>query len=161
TNVFTAKMTMAKARGMTLMEQPEAAEAVSTRKTVVSARNHRGNAVLLRRIFRAKRRRLKAKRRRVGADRRRSADSCCSGAAREAYETAGGCGGCYAQQRTAPKPSETARKRSRASTAASEVTGHGVAPFGNNKRPCLKQPEAGWVAISGGCGVEYGWISLF
>jgi hypothetical protein len=85
TNVFTAKMTMAKARGMTLMEQPEAAEAVSTRKTVVSARNHRGNAVLLRRIFRAKRRR-------VGADRRRSADSCCSGAAREAYETAGGCG---------------------------------------------------------------------
>ncbi|MDR2494662.1 MAG: hypothetical protein LBD24_05500 [Spirochaetaceae bacterium] len=41
------------------------------------------------------------------------------GAAREAYETAGGCA-----------------KRSRASTATSEVTGHGVAPLGNNGRPC-------------------------
>ncbi|MDR2493717.1 MAG: hypothetical protein LBD24_00695, partial [Spirochaetaceae bacterium] len=41
------------------------------------------------------------------------------GAAREAYETAGGCA-----------------KRSRASTANSEVTGQGVAPFGSNKRPC-------------------------
>ncbi|MDR2494227.1 MAG: hypothetical protein LBD24_03280 [Spirochaetaceae bacterium] len=32
-------------------------------------------------------------------------------------------------------------KRSRASTATSEVTGQGVAPF--KKQQCLKQPEAG------------------
>ncbi|MDR2494264.1 MAG: hypothetical protein LBD24_03470, partial [Spirochaetaceae bacterium] len=56
---------------------------------------------------------------------------------------------CYAQQRTAPKPSETARERSRASTAASEVTGHGVAPFGNNTRPCLKPSETGWAGWRG------------
>ncbi|MDR2495044.1 MAG: hypothetical protein LBD24_07475, partial [Spirochaetaceae bacterium] len=43
----------------------------------------------------------------------------------------------------ASKLSETARERSRASTATSEVTGQGVAPFTNNRRPCLKQPEAG------------------
>ncbi|MDR2494925.1 MAG: hypothetical protein LBD24_06865 [Spirochaetaceae bacterium] len=40
------------------------------------------------------------------------------------------------------KPSETARERSRASTAASPLNGHGVAPLSNNRRPYLKQPEA-------------------
>ncbi|MDR2495124.1 MAG: hypothetical protein LBD24_07880 [Spirochaetaceae bacterium] len=33
-------------------------------------------------------------------------------------------------------------KRSRAWAAAGPLTGQGVAPFGNNRRPCLKQPEA-------------------
>ncbi|MDR2494348.1 MAG: hypothetical protein LBD24_03895 [Spirochaetaceae bacterium] len=40
--------------------------------------------------------------------------------------------------------SRTARrcaKRSRALTAASPLTGQGVAPFGNNRRPCLKPSE--------------------
>ncbi|MDR2493967.1 MAG: hypothetical protein LBD24_01970 [Spirochaetaceae bacterium] len=35
------------------------------------------------------------------------------------------------------EPSETARERSRASTATGLLNGLGVAPFGNNKRPCL------------------------
>ncbi|MDR2495276.1 MAG: hypothetical protein LBD24_08660 [Spirochaetaceae bacterium] len=34
-------------------------------------------------------------------------------------------------------------KRSRATTATSEVTGHGVAPLRNNRRPCLKPSETG------------------
>ncbi|MDR2494010.1 MAG: hypothetical protein LBD24_02185, partial [Spirochaetaceae bacterium] len=41
--------------------------------------------------------------------------------------------------RTTTRRSQTVRccaKRSRASTATSEVNGHGVAPFGNNTRPC-------------------------
>ncbi|MDR2494403.1 MAG: hypothetical protein LBD24_04170 [Spirochaetaceae bacterium] len=58
------------------------------------------------------------------------------------FETAGGCG--------------------HAETAGG--CGHGVAPFGNNKRPCLKQPEAadtvshrfettsGHAETAGGCG---------
>ncbi|MDR2494014.1 MAG: hypothetical protein LBD24_02205 [Spirochaetaceae bacterium] len=41
--------------------------------------------------------------------------------------------------------SQTARrcaKRSRAWLVSSPLNGHGVAPFGNNRRPCLEQPEA-------------------
>jgi hypothetical protein len=61
--------------------------------------------------------------------------------------------GAEAAPRTTPRPSLRTTthgfqtvgggaKRSRASTATGNVTGHGVAPFGNNRRPCLKQPEA-------------------
>ncbi|MDR2494015.1 MAG: hypothetical protein LBD24_02210, partial [Spirochaetaceae bacterium] len=37
---------------------------------------------------------------------------------------------------------EAARERSRAWLVSSPLNGHGVAPFGNNRRPCLEQPEA-------------------
>ncbi|MDR2495346.1 MAG: hypothetical protein LBD24_09020, partial [Spirochaetaceae bacterium] len=57
----------------TVGDESEAAEAVLTRKTVVSARNTRQNAVLSRRIFRAKRRRVAFKRRRLEFKRRRVA----------------------------------------------------------------------------------------
>ncbi|MDR2493738.1 MAG: hypothetical protein LBD24_00800 [Spirochaetaceae bacterium] len=39
------------------------------------------------------------------------------------------------------KPSEAARSVSRALAVAGNVTGHGVAPLGNNTRPCLKPSE--------------------
>ncbi|MDR2495339.1 MAG: hypothetical protein LBD24_08985 [Spirochaetaceae bacterium] len=48
-----------------------------------------------------------------------------------------------AQRRGAYKLAEAARERSRASTATSEVNGQGVAPFGNNRQPCLKPSETG------------------
>ncbi|MDR2495444.1 MAG: hypothetical protein LBD24_09515 [Spirochaetaceae bacterium] len=61
---------------------------------------------------------------------------------------------------TLPEPSETGRrlprttthgsrtatggaKRSRASTAARLLTGHGVALLGNNRRPCCATPAGG------------------
>ncbi|MDR2493733.1 MAG: hypothetical protein LBD24_00775 [Spirochaetaceae bacterium] len=40
-------------------------------------------------------------------------------------------------------------KRSRASTANSEVTGHGVAPFANNTRPCCATRRRRGVASFG------------
>ncbi|MDR2493971.1 MAG: hypothetical protein LBD24_01990 [Spirochaetaceae bacterium] len=46
------------------------------------------------------------------------------------FETAGGCG-----------HAETAGGWPRLGSTDA-LTGQGVAPFGNNTRPCLKQPEA-------------------
>jgi hypothetical protein len=62
-------------------------------------------------------------------------------------EIAGGCGeqrlsAYHAQQHAASKPPAAARERSRALTATSPLNGQGVALLGNNRRPCLKQPEA-------------------